>query len=76
MTTETVKKTRADEVAELERRLHNHLGARIRDLQVILGEGGLVLRGFTRTYYMKQQAQHAVKNLSDLPILANEIEVV
>ena len=37
--------------------------------------GGIVLRGFTRTYYLKQLAQQAVMNLTDLPILANEIEV-
>jgi hypothetical protein len=34
-----------------------------------------VLRGVTRTYYAKQLAQHAVMQLTDLPIHANEIDV-
>ena len=76
MKTETAEQTRADDVADLERRLHNHLGARIRDLHVILRDDALILRGFTHTYCMKQQAQHALMNLTDVPILANEIEVV
>jgi len=37
---------------------------------------GLVLTGRTCTYYVKQLAQHAVMEFVDLPILANDIEVV
>ncbi len=35
----------------------------------------LVLRGFARTYHAKQLAQHAVMTETEMPILANEIEV-
>jgi hypothetical protein len=35
----------------------------------------LILRGLTTTYYAKQLAQHAVMETTDIPILANEIEV-
>jgi len=33
------------------------------------------LRGRAKTYYAKQLAQHAVMEATDLPVLANEIEV-
>jgi len=34
-----------------------------------------VLQGRTRTYHAKQLAQHAVMEITELPILANEIRV-
>ena len=60
---------------ELEARLQGRLNGRIRNLQVFLQPGGVVLRGLSRTYYGKQLAQHAVMDETDLPIVANEIEV-
>jgi hypothetical protein len=63
------------EIAQIETRILCQLGARIYDLQVLRREKGLILRGRTRTYYAKQLAQHAVMAVTDLPILANEIEV-
>lgn len=56
--------------------LQRRLGGRIRDLRVIVRPGGLVLRGRTPTYHAKQLAQHAAMDLSGLPILANDIEVL
>jgi hypothetical protein len=47
----------------------------VRDLQVLGRDNGLVLKGHSRTYYAKQLAQHAVMEATQLPILANEIEV-
>jgi len=44
-------------------------------LQLVVTDGGLILRGRCRTYYVKQLVQHAVMEASDRPILANEIEV-
>lgn len=60
---------------QLEVRLQGKLGGRIRHLRVLLGDCGLILRGFARTYHAKQVAQHAVMTETSLPILANEIEV-
>jgi len=51
------------------------LGNRVRDLRVVLQEGGLVLLGRAPTYHAKQLAQHAAMELCDMPILANDIEV-
>lgn len=47
----------------------------IRNLRVLIQDERVVLRGQTDTYYAKQLAQHAVLDVTDLPILANEIEV-
>jgi hypothetical protein len=60
---------------ELELQLQGQFSGRVVDFRVLPLRGGIVLRGFTRTYYLKQHAQQAVMNLTDLPILANEIEV-
>jgi hypothetical protein len=60
---------------ELELQVQGQFSGRVVDFHVLPLGGGIVLRGFTRTYYLKQLAQQAVMNLTDLPILANEIEV-
>lgn len=48
---------------------------RVRDFQVVFRDDGLVLRGHVHTYYTKQLVQHAVQEMTDLPIQANEVEV-
>lgn len=60
---------------DLEVRLQGKLSGRIRQLQVLHHKSGIVLRGFAYTYHAKQLAQHAVMTETDVPILANEIEV-
>ena len=62
-------------VEELEAALQLRLLGRVHQLHVELHSHGLVLRGWTRTYYVKQVAQHAAMEASGLPIRANEIEV-
>jgi hypothetical protein len=66
---------RAPEIEQLEARVRCRLSGRVRDLQVLGRDHGLVLKGHSRTYYAKQLAQHAVMEATQLPILANEIEV-
>jgi hypothetical protein len=61
----------------LEDHVQSRLFGRVRDFQVQRPHaGGLVLRGRARTYHAKQLAQHYVMEMTDWPILANEIEVV
>ncbi len=55
----------------LEGLVTSRLGNRIRDLRLVFQQAGVVLRGWSETYY----AKHAVMELSRVPILANEIEV-
>jgi hypothetical protein len=60
----------------LEGMLLRRIGNRVRDLRVVFLADGLILQGRTATYHAKQLAQHAAMELADMPILANEIEVL
>lgn len=55
--------------------LQSRLGSQVRNFQMSAREGGLILRGQVKTYYGKQLAQEVVMEVSDLSILANDIEV-
>lgn len=59
----------------LESLIQRRLGSRIRDFRLVIRPNGLVLQGRTSTYHAKQLAQHAVMEVGQLPILANEIVV-
>lgn len=59
-----------------ERVVKSQLTGHVRGFQVIVESHGLVLRGTAQTFYAKQLAQHLVMKLSDVPIAANEIDVV
>ena len=73
--TETFESKAISILDHLENRLQAKLSGRVRDLQVLLRDRGIVLRGIARTYHAKQLAQHAVMTETQLPILAHEIEV-
>lgn len=64
-----------EQCALLEARVQSRLNGLLRDFHVDIRKEGLVLRGYTHTYYAKQLAQHAVMQASSLPIAANEIVV-
>ena len=65
-----------DDVLEhIEEKIRRQLAGSVCNLHLILSDDGLVMRGCVRTYYSKQLAQHAVMELTKLPIRANEIEV-
>jgi CheY-like chemotaxis protein len=51
------------------------VGRRVRDLRLEVGGSGVILRGRASSYHAKQLAQHAILTVTDLPLLANEIEV-
>lgn len=61
--------------ARLEALVQGRVGRRLRDLRIIVRPNGIVLQGRASTYHAKQLAQHAVMDATDMPILANEIEV-
>lgn len=65
----------AEVATEVEGCIQRRLVGRVRHFRLEVAERGLVLRGSCRTYYAKQLAQHAVMQATDLPIVANEIEV-
>lgn len=64
-----------EEAQHLEALVHRRLAGRVRDLRVLIRDNGLILQGRAATYHAKQLAQHAVMELGQLPILANDIEV-
>ena len=61
---------------EIQADMQRRLNGRVRELRLSLRDGGLVLEGFAPTYYGKQLAQHVVMESLDVPIRANEIEVL
>ena len=63
------------EEERLEGLLQRRLGNRVRDLRVQVFPAGLTIQGRAATYHAKQLAQHAAMELTDVPILANDIEV-
>lgn len=71
----TAEPTIAIDKERLQRLLTLRLGTRIRELRLVFQQSGLILRGRSETYHAKQVAQHAAMELTDVPILANEIEV-
>jgi hypothetical protein len=71
-----VKQVETNDLLEhIEENIRRKVAESVRNLDLILGDHGLVMRGCVRTYYSKQLAQHAVMELTKLPIQANEIEV-
>jgi len=75
MTSPSLTTSRAHRDDPLENLLQRRLGSRIRNLRVVVRPEGIVLTGNAPTYHAKQLAQHAVMELADRPILANDIEV-
>ncbi len=60
---------------ELECHIQGRTGRRVRNLAVELYPERIVLRGHTGSYYVKQLAQHGVRDLLPHVSLENAIEV-
>jgi hypothetical protein len=60
---------------ELERQIHSRTGRRIRNLDIELQPERVVLRGRAATYYLKQLAQHGVRDVLPQVRLENAIVV-
>ena len=67
--------TTPETLTRIEEHVRGRLTGLVRDFQLLLRDGGLVLRGRVHTYHAKQLAQHAVMEASTVPIGANEINV-
>jgi hypothetical protein len=63
-------------VDDLESGVRRAVGGRIRELHVTQRGGGLVLSGWSETYYAKQLAQHYLLQAAGLPLIANDIQVL
>ena len=62
-------------MVRINERLRGRFTESVRELQLMVRDGGLVLSGRARSFYAKQQVQHVVMEITDLPIRANEIRV-
>lgn len=62
-------------LAALEAALQKRLGTRIRNLEVRVDDGQLILLGQATSYHAKQLAQHFVMVLTQQVIRANRLEV-
>jgi hypothetical protein len=60
---------------ELEQRVLARTGRRVRDLAIELSPERIVLRGHAATYYVKQLAQHGVRDVLPEVCLENAIVV-
>ena len=60
---------------ELEAQLQGLLCGKVRDFRFLVFDEGIILQGYAHTYHAKQLAQHAVMQATQIPILANQIEV-
>lgn len=60
---------------ELENRVRARTGRRLRDFDVELSPQGIVLHGLAPTFYVKQLAQHGVRELLPDVRLLNHIVV-
>jgi hypothetical protein len=67
--------TTSNGITELETRVECLLDGNIRNFQVIVGDKGVTIRGQAHTYLAKQLAKDVVLEATELPILADEIEV-
>jgi hypothetical protein len=63
-------------VSHLENLLQRRLRGQVRQLRVLHLDDGLVLQGYSSTYYAKQLAQHMLLKETILPLLSNEIQVI
>ena len=73
--TETLEHEAKSALDDLENRVQARLSGLIRNLRLLLYDRGFVLRGVAFSCHAKQLAQRAVITETQLPILANEIEI-
>lgn len=66
---------RPEELERLERIVRSRISGRIRGLELVYTGEGIVLRGQAPSFYVKQIAQQALMEATDMPISKNEIAV-
>ena len=62
-------------IIELEAHVQGRTGKQLGNFRLIMQNEGLILKGHSLSYYAKQLAQHAVMEVTGIPIVSNEIEV-
>ena len=65
----------SEELEQIQHVIRSDFSLGIHDFRIRAVDDGLILDGRTKTYYGKQMVQHAVMDLTDFSILANNIVV-
>jgi hypothetical protein len=66
---------RPEILSELEKLVEERTHRRIRNLQIELDEGSVIIKGRARSYLVKQLAQHGILDVMPQVRLVNAIEV-
>lgn len=72
---EQIDEKASEKGIQLEKHIQARLGSRVSQLKVVCRVDGVVLQGRVYTYHAKQLVQHLLMQMTDSPILTNEIEV-
>ena len=72
---ETPRSDPWEQLDRIERTIREQFAHRIYNFRIRAFDDGLVLEGRTKTYYGKQSVLQAVMNATELPILADRIDV-
>jgi len=70
-----VPTSRPEHVEELETMLTTRLAGHVSQLQVIESEDGITVRGYCKSFYVKQMAQELLKQLDSFRMITNELVV-
>jgi hypothetical protein len=62
-------------IKQIEEEVRRRLANRLDDFRLVVRDEGLILHGRAGSYYTKQLAQEAVREITKMPILANRITV-
>lgn len=63
-------------IEPIEAHVGSRLGGQIHDFRVAIRDHGLAIQGRSRTQHARQLAQQAAMEITELPIVANEIRVL
>ena len=77
MTTQShsVLSNRSEQLEELQTILTTRLAGHVSQLRLIESEDGITLRGYCKSFYVKQMAQELLKQLGNFRVIANELAV-
>lgn len=64
-----------DELDIIQQTIRRNVRLQISNFRIQPFDNGLVLEGHTTNYHNKQLIQHCVMNLTNIPILANNVSV-
>lgn len=65
----------SEALEQIQQEIHRNLSLHVHNFRIRAVDEGLILEGRTKTYYGKQLVQHAIMDVTDFPIVSNNIVV-